>query len=208
MRLSPLVNARAHSHRRPPAILLPPTLTILLGRNFQVLLEVLQAMRTVSLLTFHILGPLLLQERKTHLRNLELANPTAHHTRAQALLQKSQKARLRVAMALRAQDHLVRRTPLTKANPTVEVASHLQAGGLLVHRVPSLEASLTVEAVPLLQVVHLLVHQTHNLKVTQTAKAAHRLQSRVTRQQQVSNPPLDDQWHTIANQKLGLPDRR
>ena len=163
-----------------------------------------------------------------HLRNLKLANPTAHHKRAQALLQKNHKARL----DLQARDHLVRRMQVPKANPTVEVASHLQVRGLPAYRIMSLKTSLTVEAVHRLRVTDLQVHQTQNLKVIRKVKAVHRLQvvdlqvhrmqslkviptvravhhlqGRGTRQQEASSHLLGNHWHKVAHRKLGLPDR-
>ena len=142
-----------------------------------------------------------------HLRNLKLANPTAHQKRAQALLQKNQKARPKAAMALQAPDHLVRRMPVLKANPTVELASRLQAWDLLVYRMMSLKTSLTVGAVHRLQVVDLQAHRMQTLKAIPTMRAAHHLQGRGIRQQESSSHPLGNHWHKVANRKLGLPDR-
>ena len=166
-----------------------------------------------------------------HLRNLKLANPIAHHTRAQVLLQKNQKARPKVAMALQGRDHLLRRMLVLKANPTAKMALRLQAWGLLVYRMMNLKASLTVEAVHLLQVVDLQVHQMQNLKIflivkavhrlqivdlqvhrmqslkaIPTVRAAHYLQGRRTRQQESSSHLQGNHWDKVANRKLGLPD--
>lgn len=180
MRLSPLLTARAHLHRRPLAIPSPPELALLPGAF---LLQDLTAQRLTSLLVPHTSETLVLRERKTHLQVPEPMNPTTHHTQVQVLFQANPKARTKAALAL-------------------------QAGNLLVHRRPYLKAILTGKVAHRLQARDLLAYRMLRLKVILSVRAAHRLQDPETRQEYRSRHRPSSRTHKVAHPKQRRPDQR
>ena len=135
-------------------------------------------MLTVSSLEPHTSEPLDLQEQKTHPQILKQVNPTARHTRAQALLPSSQKARLKKATVPPMRDLLA--MPVPKAHPIVEMAHR--------HQTPKLLAIAVLKLNPLVVVAHrhqtgkLLAYRLPGLKVTTTVRAAHRLRAQEVKQ--------------------------
>lgn len=205
MRLSPLLTAHAHLHRRPLAIPSPPELALLPGAF---LLKDPTAQRLTSLLVPHTSEPLVLRERKTHLLVPEPMNPTTHHTQVQVLLQANPKARTKAALALQAGDPLVHRRPDLKAILTGKVAHRLQARDLLAYRMLRLKVILTVRAAHRLQARDLLVYRMLRLKGIPTVRAAHRLQDPGTRQEYRSRHRPSSRTHKVAHPKQRRPDQR
>ena len=203
MRLSPFLNAHAHLHTRPPAMLFPPELALLPTIYLRPLLEI-SATRMASLLVLHTSESLVLQvlqEWERHRQDQKPVNQRARRTRVPALLRADQKSRTKAAMAPQVRNPQVCRMPPLRATPTVKVVHRLQARVLQVDRMLDLKANPTVQVVHHRQTWHLLVHQSLDLLPIVKVRATYR------RQQHPKTHLPSNQKRQVAHHSQGPLDR-
>lgn len=194
-------------------------------------------MRTVSLPQLHTwLEPLGLRDLEMRLQSLKLVILTACRKRAQALLQKDQKAPPKAAMALQAWALLLclmrglKVKPIVKAeqrsqvqglllrptmevNPTLKLEQRFQAQELLLPLVMGLKINLTAKMEQRSQVQELLVHRMLEYQpkpiVNPIVRAARHLQGQRTKRQHQhpSRHRPSNQRHKVALRKQGPPDQ-